>query len=131
MSAPRLRVAVVGAGWAGCAAAVTLARKGADVILFEAARTLGGRARGVDVRGLALDNGQHILLGAYAESLRMLRQVGVDPHAALLRLPVQMRYPPGGAGMDFVAPRLPAPLHLAFALLRSRPSLRRRLRPAA
>jgi len=120
MSAPRLRVAVVGAGWAGCAAAVTLARKGADVILFEAARTLGGRARGVDVRGLALDNGQHILLGAYAESLRMLRQVGVDPDAALLRLPVQMRYPPGGAGMDFVAPRLPAPLHLAFALLRAK-----------
>ncbi|MEM8514993.1 squalene-associated FAD-dependent desaturase [Massilia sp. MP_M2] len=120
MSAPRLRVGVVGAGWAGCAAAVTLARAGVEVILFEASRTLGGRARGVEVRGLALDNGQHILLGAYAETLRIVRQVGVDPDAALLRLPVQMRYPPGDAGMDFVAPRLPAPLHLAFALLRAK-----------
>ena len=125
MSAPDragsgLRVAVAGGGWAGCAAAVALANKGIDVILFEAARTLGGRARGVEVRGLALDNGQHILLGAYAESLRMMRKVGVDPDAAMLRLPVQMRYPAGGDGMDFVAPRLPAPLHLAFALLRAR-----------
>lgn len=121
MSAPdvRARVAVAGGGWAGCAAAVELARKGCDVVLFEAARALGGRARGVEVRGLALDNGQHILLGAYAESLRLMRQVGVDPDAAMLRLPVQMRYPPGGDGMDFVAPRLPAPLHLALALLRA------------
>lgn len=122
MSAPdtRLRVAVAGAGWAGCAAAVELASGGAQVTLFEAARTLGGRARAVEVRGMALDNGQHILLGAYRESLRLMRKVGVDLDAALLRLPVQMRYPAGGDGMDFVAPRLPAPLHLAVALLRAR-----------
>jgi len=122
MSAPEapLRVAVAGGGWAGCAAAVQLARKGFSVTLFEAARSLGGRARGVTVRGLELDNGQHILLGAYTESLRMMRAVGVDPDAAMLRLPVQMRYPAGGNGMDFAAPRLPAPLHLAFALLRAR-----------
>lgn len=120
MSAPRLRVAVAGGGWAGCAAALELAQRGHDVILFEAARTLGGRARGVEVRGLALDNGQHILLGAYAQCLRLMRQVGVDPAAALLRLPVQMRYPAGPDGMDFAAPRLPAPLHLAVALWRAK-----------
>lgn len=125
MSAPsgkdgKLRVAVAGGGWAGCAAAVELARQGCAVTLFEAARSLGGRARGVEVRGLALDNGQHILLGAYRDSLRLMRQVGIDPDAALLRLPVQMRYPAHGDGMDFAAPRLPAPLHLAVALLRAR-----------
>lgn len=121
MSAPDMRVAVAGGGWAGCAAAVELARRGGfDVTLFESARTLGGRARGVEVRGLALDNGQHILLGAYTESLRLMRAVGVDPERAMLRLPVQMRYPPGGDGMDFAAPRLPAPLHLALALLRAK-----------
>jgi len=122
MSAPSaaLRVAVAGGGWAGCAAALELARQGCRVTLFESARTLGGRARGVEVRGLALDNGQHILLGAYRESLRLMRQVGVDERAAFLRLPVQMRYPEGGDGMDFAAPRLPAPLHLAFALLRTK-----------
>ncbi|WP_137176154.1 hydroxysqualene dehydroxylase HpnE [Massilia sp. HP4] len=124
MSVPDgLRVAVAGGGWAGCAAAVELARQGCRVTLFEAARTLGGRARGVEVRGLALDNGQHILLGAYRESLRLMKRVGVDEKAAFLRLPVQMRYPnvaAGGAGMDFAAPRLPAPLHLALALFRAK-----------
>ncbi|GGY14481.1 FAD-dependent oxidoreductase [Massilia dura] len=111
------RVAVVGGGWAGCAAAVELARRGAAVTLFEAARTLGGRARRIEAGGRTLDNGQHIMLGAYAASLKLMRTVGVDLDRALLALPLQMRYPPGG--MDFVAPRLPAPLHLAIALLRA------------
>ncbi|MES2017454.1 MAG: hydroxysqualene dehydroxylase HpnE [Pseudomonadota bacterium] len=112
--------AVIGAGWAGCSAAVALAQAGYKVTLFEAARTLGGRARAVDVHGKQVDNGQHILLGAYNETLRLLRTVGIDTAAALLNLPLQMRYPPAGNGMDFVAPRLPAPLHLAFALLRAK-----------
>lgn len=122
MSAPeaRLRVAVAGGGWAGCATAVELARQGCQVTLFEAARSMGGRARGVEVRGMELDNGQHILLGAYRESLRLMQRVGVDEKAAFLRLPVQMRYPAGGDGMDFAAPRLPAPLHLALALFRAK-----------
>jgi squalene-associated FAD-dependent desaturase len=113
-------VAVIGGGWAGCAAAVELAHAGCKVTLFEAARTLGGRARGVEVQGRMLDNGQHIMLGAYSETLRLLRRVGIDPRAALLNLPLQMRYPPCADGMDFVAPRLPAPLHLALALLRAK-----------
>jgi squalene-associated FAD-dependent desaturase len=122
MSAGRkpLRVAVVGGGWAGCAAAVELARDGCAVTLFEAARTLGGRARGVAFKDRMLDNGQHILLGAYTESLRLLRRVGVDPARAFLRLPLQMRYPDTQAGMEFVAPRLPAPLHMLVALLRAK-----------
>jgi squalene-associated FAD-dependent desaturase len=115
-----LRVAVVGGGWAGCACAVELARAGCTVTLLEAARTLGGRARSVDVDGRTLDNGQHILLGAYTETLRLLRLAGVDPAAGLLRVPLQMRYPPGCGGMDFVAPRLPAPWHLMVALLRAK-----------
>ncbi len=121
MSAPRTgqRVLVAGGGWAGCAAAVELAAKGAQVTLAESARTLGGRARGVEVQGKMLDNGQHILLGAYGETLRLLGQVGIDPDRALLRLPVQMRYPPGSGGMDFVAPRWPAPFHLLGALVRA------------
>jgi squalene-associated FAD-dependent desaturase len=114
-------VAVIGGGWAGCAAAVELARAGYKVTLFEAARTLGGRARRVDTDRAHLDNGQHILLGAYSETLRLMKLTGVDRDKTLLTLPLQMRYPPGG-GMDFVAPALPvpAPLHLALALLRAK-----------
>ena len=113
------QVAVVGGGWAGCAAAVELAARGAAVTLYEAARTLGGRARVVHMQGKALDNGQHIMLGAYREALRMMRRLGIAERSALLRLPLQMCYP-DGAGMHFVAARLPAPLHVAAALLRSR-----------
>ena len=112
--------AVIGGGWAGCSAAVALAQAGYKVTLLEAARTLGGRARAVEANGKTLDNGQHILLGAYSQTLRMLRAVGIDPATALLNLPLQMRYPSGPKGMDFVAPRLPAPLHLVIALLRAK-----------
>jgi squalene-associated FAD-dependent desaturase len=116
-----LRTAVIGAGWAGCAAAVSLAQAGHAVTLLEAGRTLGGRARRVDLDGKALDNGQHILLGAYSASLKMMRTLGIDADAAMLRLPLQMRYPEkgSGGGIDFIAPKLPAPLHLLLALYRA------------
>lgn len=115
-------VAVIGAGWAGCSAAVELAQAGYKVTLLEAARTLGGRARRVDTDRAQLDNGQHILLGAYSEALRLMKLTGVDREQALLTLPLQMRYPPDTNGMDFVAPALPlpAPLHLLAALLKAK-----------
>jgi hydroxysqualene dehydroxylase len=115
-----VKFAVIGAGWAGCAAAVELTRRGEQVTVIEAARTAGGRARRVEHEGHHLDNGQHILLGAYHDTLRMMQTVGITPSQALLRLPLQMRYPPGTDGMEFIAGRLPAPLHLLSALLTSR-----------
>jgi len=115
-----VKFAVIGAGWAGCAAAVELTRRGKHVTLIEAARTAGGRARRVEHEGHHLDNGQHILLGAYHDSLRLMRTVGITPSQVLLRLPLQMRYPPGCDGMEFIAGSLPAPLHLLSALLTSR-----------
>jgi squalene-associated FAD-dependent desaturase len=113
-------VAVIGGGWAGCAAAVELAQRGHRVTLLEAARTLGGRARSVEIDGRHLDNGQHILLGAYSESLRLMRLVGIDPRQALLRLPLQMRYPKQDGSVDFLTPSLPAPLHVLIGLLRAK-----------
>src|SRR5690606_8568959 len=111
--------AVIGAGWAGCAAAAELARRGHAVTLLEGARALGGRARRLEVDGRRLDNGPHILLGAYRESLRLMRLVGIDPAVAMLRLPLQIRYP-ASAGMDFAAACLPAPWHMVVGLLRAR-----------
>lgn len=123
-------IAVIGGGWAGSAAAVTLARQGCQVSLFESARVLGGRARRVSFRpvttpdsgmtaDITVDNGQHILLGAYTSTLALLKTIGIDSRDALLRLPLQMCYPPGTGGMHFVAPRLPAPWHITMALLRA------------
>ena len=135
MKTPSRQVAVIGAGWAGCAAAVELSLRGHRVHLVESSRLLGGRARGqhqlvpatsaapaapdADAWEDSLDNGQHLLLGAYSESLRLMRVVGVDTAASLLRLPLQMRYPAGSGGMDFLTARLPAPLHLLLALWRT------------
>lgn len=112
-----MKVAVIGAGYAGLAAAMELAAKGISVTVFEAARELGGRARRVDYRGMALDNGQHILLGAYRETLRLMRMAGADPTALLLRLPLQLVIP---GRFSLQAAPLPAPLHLAFGLLTAR-----------
>jgi squalene-associated FAD-dependent desaturase len=108
------RVAVVGAGWAGLAAAATLAERGLPVTVFEASRSLGGRARRVTLDGVDLDNGQHILIGAYGETLRLMRLVGADPERLLARLPLELRY---ASGFRLRAPRLPAPLHLLAGLL--------------
>lgn len=113
------KIAVIGAGWTGCSAAVNLAAQGHQVSLIEASRTLGGRARKVVIHDYALDNGQHILLGAYSATLAMMRKVGIDIEKTLLRLPLQMCYPSGSHGMHFVAPKLPAPFHLLIALLRA------------
>ncbi|MDE2147885.1 MAG: hydroxysqualene dehydroxylase HpnE [Burkholderiales bacterium] len=90
-----MRLAVVGGGWAGLAAAVRAAQAGALVTLFEMAPALGGRARGVEIEGLALDNGQHILIGAYARTLALMRTVGADPERLLARSPLMLRYPDG------------------------------------
>ena len=75
---PHLKVAIIGGGWAGLAAAVELSAAGAEVSVFESARQLGGRARRVEIHGHTLDNGQHILVGAYRETLRLLNTVGAD-----------------------------------------------------
>jgi squalene-associated FAD-dependent desaturase len=110
------RVAVVGAGWAGLAAAVVLAARGVPVTVFEASRSLGGRARRVAMDGVDLDNGQHILIGAYTETLGLMRRVGADPGALLARLPLELRHV---SGFRLKAARLPAPLHLLVGLARA------------
>jgi len=110
------RVAVVGAGYAGLAAAVELARGGCHVTVFEANRVAGGRARRVEYRGTLLDNGQHLLLGAYRDTLALMREVGV-PERALHRFPLTLVIP---GKLELRAPRIPAPFNLAWALMRAK-----------
>lgn len=117
-----MKIAVIGAGWAGCVAAVEATRLGQQVTVFEAARIPGGRARRVDVpwpeaRTLPLDNGQHILIGAYTETLRLMADLGLNPEQTLLRLPLTLQFP-DGTGLAF--PRLPAPLDAIAAIARAR-----------
>jgi hydroxysqualene dehydroxylase len=88
-------VAVVGAGWAGLAAAVRATEAGHRVTLFDMAPQPGGRARAVEHDDLTLDNGQHILIGAYRETLALMRTVGADPDALLERRPLALLDPQG------------------------------------
>jgi uncharacterized protein with NAD-binding domain and iron-sulfur cluster len=103
-------VAVIGGGWAGLAAAVEATRLGHEVTLFEMAPQLGGRSRGVEVGGQRLDNGQHILIGAYSATLGLMRALGVDVERALLRTPLRL-LEPDGSGLALP----PGPPILAFA----------------
>jgi squalene-associated FAD-dependent desaturase len=99
------------------AAAVTLAPRGLPVTVFEAANQLGGRARRVDWNGAALDNGLHILIGAYRETLRLVTLVNPDSDSLLSRLPFDWNI--HGRFRLRAAP-LPAPWHLAFGVLAAR-----------
>jgi len=105
-------LAIVGGGWAGMAAAVRAVQAGHRVTLFEMAQQLGGRARTVELPGAGapLDNGQHILIGAYRRTLDLLRTVGGQEAELLVRRPLELRYadgrglalPAGPAWMAFI-----------------------------
>ena len=114
MDVPLKKVAIVGGGLAGLSAASKLAEAGIDVSLFEAASQLGGRARAVVWKGKRLDNGQHILLGAYQQTLGLMASIGVNQNHVLLRLPLALNM---HGAFSLKAKNLPAPLHLLFGLL--------------
>ncbi len=111
------KVAVLGAGYAGLACAAELVLRGHEVTLLESRALLGGRAHSfVDSKtGLVLDNGQHVLMGCYHETLALLRQLGVTQRLLTpSRLHVPYRSEKGASWLSATAP---APLHLLSALL--------------
>ncbi len=112
----KLNIGIVGGGYAGMAAAVKLAAYGVPVTVFESAKQLGGRARGVKHNDTQLDNGQHLLLGCYRSTLGLIEQVGGNIEQDFLRLPLQLDL---HGQFSLQAPRLPAPLHLLIALLKA------------
>lgn len=122
MSKPH--IAIIGGGCAGLSAAATLVERGYQVTLFEASAQLGGRARTVLVENNSLmhllDNGQHILLGAYRETLALLRKAGVDENLAFMRLPLHINMQAAPTKSVFslkAAQSLPAPLNMLVGLL--------------
>ena len=120
-----MKVAIIGAGWAGLAAAVKATQTGHHVTVFEATQVLGGRARAItsataqslpDGTPLRLDNGQHILIGAYTETLALMRLVGIQPDEVLLNLPMTLQFP-DGLGLQFTA--WPTPLDALGGILQA------------
>ena len=108
------------------AAAVAAVQAGHDATVFEAARAVGGRARALlctfpDGTAATLDNGQHILIGAYTEALRLMREVGLDPEALMLRQPLSLPFIDGtGLQTPQWAAQWPAPLDALAAIATAR-----------
>src|SRR5262249_50702162 len=107
-------VVIIGAGFAGLSAGARLARNGARVLVLEARGRLGGRATAFPDRetGELVDNGQHVLLGCYTETLQFLADIGaadnlrIEPQLAVTMIDR------AGRRSGLSVPPLPPPLHL-------------------
>jgi squalene-associated FAD-dependent desaturase len=112
------RIAVVGGGLAGIAAALEFADTGSTVTLYEARARLGGATYSVRRKDHWIDNGQHVLLRCCTAYRGLLARLGVEhlvPIQPRLRIPVLRENEPPAFLRR--AP-LPAPLHLVPTLLR-------------
>jgi len=115
------RIAIVGGGWAGLAAAIELCQQGYSVSVYESSPQLGGRARSIEWNGKTLDNGQHLMIGAYQQMLSLLSTMQMDINSLFKRLPHHMLMidsRTGKTALELKLPTFPAPLHLLFGVLR-------------
>ncbi|MDH5517895.1 MAG: hydroxysqualene dehydroxylase HpnE [Gammaproteobacteria bacterium] len=113
-------VIIIGAGWAGLATACFLAEKNIPVTLVESAKQLGGRARQTSSRTQVLDNGQHLMLGAYSELLDLLKLIGVNEGDVFKRKHQHLNLLNGQNLQPLInlkLPALPRPFNLLFGLL--------------
>lgn len=111
---------VVGAGFAGLSCAVALAASGVRVAVLESKPNLGGRAYSFldPDTGDFVDNGQHVLMGCYTETLAFLDRIGARGQLVFHEdLDIEMLAGPGNSAHLKTA-RLPGPLHMTAALLR-------------
>ena len=115
----RGHVVVLGGGFAGLRAAVSLADAGRRVTVLESRNSLGGRARSFTdpATGEVVDNGQHLFLGGYHRTLAFLDRLGTRDKIVFQKR-LQVRFAePGGAGCTLDCPPLPAPWHLVGGLM--------------
>ncbi|MFC5995796.1 hydroxysqualene dehydroxylase HpnE [Pseudonocardia hispaniensis] len=124
-----LRVGVIGGGLAGITAALRCADAGCAVTLVESRPRLGGLAASFRRGELDIDTGQHVFLRCCTSYRALLDRLGVTDQVVLqARLDIAV-HAPGRRPSRLRRTRLPAPLHLAGALLRYRPlAVRDRLR---
>ncbi|MBI4810819.1 MAG: FAD-dependent oxidoreductase [Ignavibacteriales bacterium] len=113
-------VIIIGGGLSGLAAAVKLSLMGMRVALFEKSPMLGGRCYSyIDKKtGDIVDNGQHVLLGAYHNLLEYLEIIGTEhllKREPLLSLPF---YHPQRGRAIFQVSSLPKPFHLTAGMLK-------------
>lgn len=76
------KAAVIGAGIAGVSAAVELADNSYKVDVFETRNFAGGRLFSFadKTTGDILDNGQHLMMGAYKETLKLFKKLSAEEY---------------------------------------------------
>lgn len=115
---PPQKVVILGAGFAGLSAATELTLRGHSVTVLESRAMLGGRAHSfIEPRtGEEMDNAQHVLMGCYHESLRLLRELGAT-NKLLIPATLDVPYRSSRGESVLRGPNLPAPWNLALALI--------------
>jgi len=117
-SSDKPEIVIAGAGWSGLAAAVQLCKHGFSVNLLEAAQQAGGRARSIIIDQQSLDNGQHILLGAYQNVLKLLSLLNINEKDVLLRQPLQLNiHGPMETGIRIKTANLFSPMHILLGIM--------------
>lgn len=114
-------IAVVGGGLTGLTSAIRLAEQGYQVHLYEAAPALGGRTRSFydSTMNEWVDNGPHLLIGAYKATQKLLQSVGADENISWQRsLKLSLWDEKRGHFSLSPSPCLPFPLALMAALYR-------------
>jgi squalene-associated FAD-dependent desaturase len=116
---PHFDVVVIGAGLAGLSAAVRLTKGGARVLVLEARARLGGRATAFPDRetGELVDNGQHVMLGCYADTFDFLRDVGAGDNVRLQPQLAVTMIDRARTRTRLTCPALPPPFHLVAGIL--------------
>jgi squalene-associated FAD-dependent desaturase len=115
-------IVIIGGGFAGLAAAVDLAEAGRQVLLLERRSFLGGRAYSFKDKttGDTIDNGQHLMMGCYHNTLSFLKKIGAHDKLKIQANPrVDFLYESSNGAVrctSFKCPPLPAPLHLLGGL---------------
>ena len=110
---------VIGGGCAGFSTATLLSEQGARVLVLEARPGLGGRASAFTdpSTGERVDNGQHILMGCYYDTLAFLNRIGAGDRVkwqSSLQVPMIDR---AGHQSVLSLPALPSPFNLVAGVI--------------
>ncbi len=101
MSQPQKRVAIIGGGFAGLAAAYHLGKAGIHVTLYERASTLGGLAGGFSLLGMPLEKAYHFFYKTDRHLLGFAEELGISAKAAFYKSSVSTYF--GGKLYPFMS----------------------------
>lgn len=115
-----MRVIIIGGGFAGLRAGVSLSERGFEVLLLERRSFLGGRAYSFrdSATGDTVDNGQHLFMGCYRRTIAFLEKIGCLDRLKFQDNPRVDFLDRENGFTSFECPSLPAPIHAVAGLLK-------------